>query len=310
MAAKDYYKILGVARTASDKEVKQAYRRQARKYHPDVNPNDKKAEERFKEISEAYDVLGDKEKRAQYDRFGHLGEGWQHAHAAGRPGGGFTWGPAGDEEYDLGGSMGDLGDVFEQFFGAGRGPGARPGQRRGQDIEHEVDLTLREAFLGTTRQVALAGPNGSRKRLEVKIPAGVDTGSRVRMAGEGGPGMGGAPAGDLYLVTHVRADPFFERRGEDLHCTVPVTYAEAALGAKIEVPTMKGTVTVTVPSGTSSGQTLRLAGLGMPKVRGGSGNQYVRVRIVVPKQLTPEEQELVKRLAELRSEDPRAGLRV
>jgi len=253
-------------------------------------------------------VLSDKEKRAQYDRFGHLGEGWERAHASEAPGGAH-WHTAGEQDFDLGGSMGDLGDIFETFFGAGRGPGARAPRARGQDIEHEVDLSLHEAFAGTKRQINLAGPNGSRKRLEVKIPAGVDTGSRVRMAGEGGPGFGGGPAGDLYLVTRVKADPFFERRGNDLHCTVPITYAEAALGAKIEVPTLKGKVTVTVPPGTSSGRILRLGGLGMPKLRGGFGDLYVHLNIVVPKTLTPEEQDLVKRLAELRSEDPRAGLR-
>jgi len=311
MAAKDYYKILGVGRNADDKEIKQAYRRLARKLHPDVNPDDKKAEERFKDVSEAYEVLSDKKKRAQYDRFGHLGEGWEHGHAhpGGEPGG-FTWHTVRDADFDLGGSRGDLGDVFEMFFGAGRGPGPRGRAPRGRDIEYEVELDLREAFAGTTRQVTLAGPNGSRKRLDVKIPPGVDTGSRVRMAGEGGPGPGGGPAGDLFLITKVKADPFFERRGDDLHCTVPVSYAEAALGAKIPVPTMKGQVTVTVPAGSSSGRSLRLSGLGMPRLRGGAGDQYVRLRVVVPKSVTPEEKELIERLAALRKEDPRAGLRV
>jgi len=304
-AAKDYYKILGVGRSASDKEIKQAYRRLARKHHPDVNPNDKQAEEKFKEITEAYEVLSDAQKRAQFDQFSHLGEGWQHARASGAPSG-FHWHTAGEQDFDLGGAQGPFGDLFEEFFGAGRGPAA--GARRGRDIEYEVELTLREAFTGTTRQVALSGPNGSRKRLEVKIPPGVDTGSLVRMAGEGAPGAGGGPSGDLYLVTRVRTDPFFERQGDDLHCTVPITFAEAALGAKIEVPTLKGKVTVSVPPGTSSGRTLRLAGLGMPRLRGGSGNLYVHLRIAVPKTLSPEEQDLVTRLAALGREDPRAGL--
>lgn len=311
-AGKDYYEVLGVGRKADEKEIKRAYRRLARKYHPDVNPGDKAAEERFKDISEAYEVLSDKDRRAKYDQFGHLGPGWERAGEQGF--GGFGGPQAGQwQQAPPGFDVGGFGDLFENLFG-GLG-GARTGQRggmqfraRGQDVEYEVELTLEEAYAGTTRQIALTMPDGSVNRLEVKIPAGVAAGSRIRMAGQGGPGMGGGAAGDLFLVVRLRPHPRFERRGDDLYVEVPVTFAEAALGARIEVPTLQGPVTMTVPPGSSSGQLLRLAGMGMPKVRGGGkGDEYVRLRIVVPRNLTDEERRLVEQLASLRTENPRAG---
>jgi molecular chaperone DnaJ len=352
---KDYYQTLGVKRDASDKDIRAAYRRLARKYHPDVNPKDKTAEAKFKQVNEAYEVLSDTKLRQQYDRFGHLGEGWRHAQEA-PPGGGFSYQTGGD--FQGGGQS--FGDIFDMFFG-GRS-GARTAQEapaRGMDAEAEVEVTLEEAFKGTHREISLtvpeacatcggtgAEPGGSQtcpecrgqgrggplglgacercggrgtivtkpcpacggrgetqrtRRLSVKIPPGVKTGSRVRVAGQGGAGGRGRPAGDLYLNVRVRSDSRFTRRGDDLHGEVAISFPQAALGAEVEVPTMKGKVRMTVPPGTSSGQTLRLGGLGMPHLRGGgTGDQYVKIKIVVPKDLSKEERELIERLAALR----------
>jgi DnaJ-class molecular chaperone len=309
MSRKDFYKVLGVSRSATEKDIKQAYRRLARKYHPDVNPGNKDAERRFKEISEAYEVLSDQEKRAQYDRFGHLGDGWRRVQQPG-PGGG-----AGEEvwqTFDFGGERPGVGDLFEMFFGTGpgrTGPRAAP-TAKGQDLRHEVDITLEEAASGTQRSVVITTPNGKTKRLEVRIPPGVRDGAKVRVAGEGGPGIGGGPAGDVYIIPHIRPHRLFERKGDDLHTEVAVTFPEAALGAQVEVPTLWGNVTLTVPPGSSSGRTLRLGGLGMPRLRGdGKGDLFVKLRVTVPRHLSDEERRLVERLRQLRPENPRQGLR-
>jgi len=310
MNGKDYYKILGVGRTASAKEIKQAYRRLARKYHPDVNPGDKSAEAKFKDISEAYEVLSDKEKRAQYDQFGHLGDAWRRvAHGPGEPPGGATW-----QTVDFGGGQQPgFGDIFEMFFGAGPGrAGARAAAAaKGEDLRQEVDITLEEAASGTQRTVVIATPEGRPKRLDVKIPAGVRDGAKIRVAGEGASGMSGGRAGDLYVVPHIRPHRLYKREGDDLHLELPVTFPEAALGAEIEVPTLWGQVTMTVPPGSSSGRTLRLAGLGMPRLRAsGRGDLFVKLRVVVPKNLTEEERKLIERLKELRPESVRQQARV
>jgi DnaJ-class molecular chaperone len=312
MNNKDYYKTLGVSRTATDKEIKKAYRRLARKYHPDVNPGDKDAERQFKDISEAYEVLSDKEKRAQYDRFGHLGDAWRRAQPHGQPGAGgdFAW-----QTVDFGGAGGEapgFGDIFEMFFGAGPG---RAGTRaaptvRGQDVRQEVEITLEEAARGTQRSVILTTPDGKTKRLDVKIPAGVRDGAKVRVAGEGGPGVGGGQPGDLYVIPRIRSHRLYKRENDDLHMELPVTFAEAALGAQVEVPTLWGKVTMTVPPGSSSGRTLRLGGMGMPRLRSDSkGDLLVKLRVMVPKNPTEEERKLIDRLRELRPENPRQDLR-
>jgi DnaJ-class molecular chaperone len=307
MNGKDYYKILGVARTASAKEIKQAYRRLARKYHPDVNPGDKTAEAKFKDISEAYEVLSDKEKRAQYDQFGHLGDVWRRAaHGPGEPPGGVTW-----QTVDFGGGQQPgFGDLFEMFFGAGPGrAGARAAAAtKGEDLHQEVDITLEEAAAGTRRTVIITTPDGRPKRLDVKIPAGVRDGAKVRVAGEGAPGIGGGPPGDVYIVPRIRPHPRYKREGDDLHLELPVSFPEAALGAEIEVPTLSGKVTMTVPPGSSSGRTLRLGGLGMPRLRGGGrGDLFVKLRVVVPRNPTEEERKLIERLKELRPESVRSA---
>ncbi len=331
--SRDYYEILGVSRDADEKAVKSAFRRLARKYHPDVNPGDKSAEQRFKQISEAYEVLRDPKKRAQYDRFGHLGDAWRQA-AAGAPGGWAgrtTVGP----DFDFSGFGGSLNDLLGDLLGGRGGPFGQARARRGQDVRAEVELTLEEAFRGVTREIALpvpqvcptcggegilgqgsvctacrgAGQIEQVKRLEVKIPAGVRAGSKIRVGGRGAPGPSGQ-RGDLYLIPKIAPHRLFKRQGEDLHIEVPVTYPEAALGAEIEVPTLNGLVKMKLPPGASSGQRLRLAGRGMPRMRGGgSGDLYVRIRIVVPKDLKEQERELIRRLGELRRENPRANLR-
>jgi DnaJ-class molecular chaperone len=332
-ASRDYYRVLGVGREADEKAIKTAFRRLARKYHPDVNPGDKEAERKFKEISEAYEVLRDPKKRQQYDQFGHLGAGWQHA-GAGVPGG---WSGAGvGTDFDFGGFRGGLGDLFEEMLG-GRGVGsftqARP--RRGRDVRGEIEMIFDDAFNGVTREVAVsvgqtcaicqgqgivgqgsvcaqcggAGQVERVKRLQVRIPPGVRTGSRIRVAGQGEAGPSGQ-RGDLFLIARVAPHPLFKRQGDDLQVEVPVTYTEAALGAELDVPTMNGRVKMKLPAGASSGQRLRLAGRGMPRMRGGGrGDLYVQIKITVPKNLSQEERDLIARLGQMRKEDLRANLR-
>lgn len=226
MAFKDYYEILGVDRNATEAEIKKAYRKLARQYHPDINPGNKAAEARFKEINEAYEVLSDKEKRAKYDRFGRDWQRYQEM-----PGfGGFGAGGFG---------AADFADIFETLFGGGRGVRSNVTYRaKGQDIEQPVDITLEEAFSGTQRTLQVQSANGALRSITVKIPPGVDTGSRVRIAGEGAPGMGGGPRGDLYLVINVLPHSRFERRGDDLYIRVPVDLYTMLLGGEVRVPAM------------------------------------------------------------------------
>jgi curved DNA-binding protein len=288
MAGKDYYKILGVNRSASEREVKQAYRKLARQYHPDVNPGDKSAEEKFKQINEAYEVLSDKAKRQKYDKYG---EQWQYAdqfeQAQRQQAPGFDFSRGGRVYY----SEGDFGSLFDDIlggFGFGRGQ-TRP--RRGQDLEHPVEVTLEEAYRGTTRTVSFS----DGRRLEVKVPAGVRTGSRVRLAGKG------AQGGDLYLKVTVKPHPTFERRGDDLYVGVPVPLTTAILGGEVQVPTLKGKVALKIPAETQNGRTFRLAGQGMPHLGNKSrGDLLARVRVVLPTKLSAKEKELFKQFGELR----------
>ena len=347
---KDYYRILGVERSADDKAIKSAYRKLARKHHPDVSKG-AGAAEKFKEINEAYEVLSDPEKRQRYDS---LGPDWQRyaQGPTGQPGAGF---PGGFHvEYGNAEDAGGFSDFFRTIFGdlgvrmgGGRGGrktvdfegledllgrGTSRGRRRGDDVQAGIDISLDEAFNGARKSLSLAtdepcpvchgsgnvdgkpcstchgrGWQRAQRQLEVKIPAGVRTGQRVRVAGEGG---GGADArGDLYLIVNVAPHPLFERKGDDLHLELPITAPEAALGASIEVPTLRGRVSMKIPPGTASGRTFRLPGYGMPRVKGaGSGDQLVRTRIVVPTSLTAEEQELYTKLKSLRGDNPRAYL--
>lgn len=295
MQYKDYYQVLGVGRSAGEHEIKQAYRKLARKYHPDINPGDKQAEARFKEINEAYEVLSDKEKREKYDRFGRDWKRYEQAAGAG----GF--------DYTAGG---DFADFFETLFGA-RGARssagwAEPGFNAridGQDVEHQVDITLEEAYSGTQRVLQFANPNGTPRTITVKIPAGADTGTRVRVAGEGAPGLNGGRRGDLLLQVRVVPHNRFERNGHDLKTRVPVDLYTLLLGGEARVPLLNGKkLTLTIPANTPNGKTFRLSGQGMPTLRGGGlyGDLYATVEAQLPAQLSPREYELFSELRRLR----------
>jgi DnaJ-class molecular chaperone len=320
MAKKDYYAILGVKRGAGDKEIRQAYRRLARKYHPDVNAGDKAAEEKFKEINAAYEVLSDAEKRRKYDLYG---EQWQYAdqfeEARRQSGQRWSWGGRGVpfdgfDPRDLG--FGDLGDLLGGLF-----KGTRTRSRRGEDLQHMAEVSLSEAYRGTTRVLNIqneepcgtCGGSGRLvgavchvcqgsgvivrpRRLEVKIPPGVTDGSRVRVAGEGRPGRGGA-RGDLYLVISVRPHERFARRGDHLYTEVKVPLLDAVLGGEVEVTTLKGKAMLKIPPLTQNGRVFRLGGLGMPHLGGDAkGDLYAKVEVILPAELSPEERELFEKL--------------
>jgi len=301
MEYKDYYKILGVERNADDKEIKRAYRKLAVQHHPDKNPGDARAEERFKEINEAYEVLGDPTKRAKYDQLGSSYQAWERM--GGAPGG-FDWsqwtsGAPGGVRVDVG-DLGDLfGAGFSEFFQAMfGGAGARTQTRtarRGRDIEQHVRITLSEAYHGAHRTLDRGG-----KRLDVSIPPGAQSGTRVRLTGQGAGGQ--SQAGDLYLVVEVEPDARFERQGDDLSVEASTDLYTALLGGEVKVPTLSGDVVLTVPAGSQPGQTFRLKGRGMPQPRHPSahGDLFARLRVVLPSKLSDEERELVTRLAKLR----------
>jgi DnaJ-class molecular chaperone len=327
MDYKDYYKVLGVGKEATTDEIKKAFRKLARKYHPDVNPGDKKAEEKFKEINEAYEVLSDPDKRKKYDT---LGPNWQE-----------QFGPQFSNrrtytnayrtsplEFD---SNSGFSDFFEALFGrsnANSGGGMRGQEtfrkRVGDNIEQPVEVTIQEAYTGAARTFniqstevcpvcrgtgevsgracANCGGQGmltNTKRIQVKIPAGVDTGSKIRVAGEGQPGIGGGPRGDLYLVISVKADAQYERKGEDLYTDVEVDLVTAMLGGEVPVPLPDGRkLVLTIPPETQNGRMFRLSGKGMPRLRGeGNGTLFARLKVVLPMHLTSEEKGLFEQLA-------------
>lgn len=304
MQYKDYYQILGVNRDASQEEIKRAYRKLARRFHPDVNPGDRAAEERFKEINEAYEVLSDPQKRQQYD---HLGAGWsQWQRMRGAPGGfedfARQWfGQAGPQvqyvNLDEIFGQGNLGDLLDALFGLG-GTQVRQRPRRGKDLEVPLELTLEEAFHGTMRRVE----RGDGHIVTARIPPGTRTGSRIRLAGQGQPGRGGASAGDLYLNVTVQPHPIFRREGDDLRRDLELDLYTAVLGGEVEVETLDGTVRLKIPPGTSGGKTFRLRGKGMPnpKTPDRRGDLYAVVRIKVPSRLSAREKALFGELARLR----------
>ena len=361
MNRQDFYKTLGVARGASLDDIRKSYRKLARKYHPDVNPGDRTAEERFKKISEAYEVLSDPKKREVYDAYGTYSENFRP-----RPGDGRGFDFSGFDFSELGGS--GFSDFFSRMFQGGPEP-PRP---QGRDLEYQISMSFDDALNGLRTQIAydrmeacrscrgsgqasaeragscplcrgtgklaqMRGParvmtdchrcGGTGRinrqcpscsghgristptRLEVRIPAGVQNGSRIRFAGKGEAGLGGAPPGDLYVVAKVTSHPFFERKGDNIYCKVPVTVTEAALGAKIQVPTIDGRSLLKIPPGTQGGQKFRLRGKGAPSLRAARrGDQFVEVRVVVPRIADERSKELLRELAQLNPADPRAGL--
>ncbi len=364
MSNKDFYEILGVARSASEDEIKKAYRKLAMKYHPDRNPDNKEAEEKFKEAQKAYDILSDKEKRAAYDQYGHAGvDPNMGAGGFGGFGGGF------------GGAQGfDFGDIFSQMFGGGGG-GARQQSYQGADLQYSIEITLEEAAAGLKKRITIptyedcdvchgsgAKPGTSAttcstchgsgtihvrqaifqmqqtcptchgsgkeikepchkcrgegrvktsKTVEVNIPAGIDDGQRIRLSGEGEPGRNGAPAGDLYVVVHVKAHKIFERNGLDLHCELPISFTTAALGGDVEVPTLDGKVKLNIPKETQTGRRMRVKGKGIKSLRSSAvGDLYCHVLVETPVNLTDRQKELLEEFDKIatgldRSQTPR-----
>jgi curved DNA-binding protein len=322
VAFQDYYEALEVPRDASPEDIRRAYRRLARKYHPDVN-KDPGAEDRFKQISEAYEVLRDEEKRGRYDRLGANwkagqdvsgADGFSEAFRQGAGGGAGGGGTYGDVRFDFGG--GDFSDFFEDLFGqrAGQRGRRRPGgaagmggfdgfSTRGGDQEAVLELTLEEAAAGGKRRITL----GDGRDYEVEIPRGVRDGQRIRLAGQGTSGVGGGPAGDLFLRVRVKRHPRFRVEGRDLYVDLPVAPWEAALGAEVPVPTLSGDARLRIPPGSSTGRRLRLRGQGLPSPDGSAGDLYAVLAIHVPKRLTKKERELFEQLASVASFDPRKG---
>ena len=317
VAFQDYYEALEVPRDASEEEIRRSYRRLARKYHPDIN-KEPGAEDRFKQLSEAYEVLRDKDKRAQYDRFG---ENWKAGQDVSTASGseGFRGGPGfpgggdghGDVRVDFG--SGDFSDFFEGLFGqrgrrradggSSRGSHFDGFSMRGDDHEAALELSLEEAAAGGKRRISL----GDGRDYEVEIPRGVRDGQRIRLAGQGSAGVGGGPAGDLFLRVRLKPHPRFRVEGRDLYVDLPVAPWEAALGAEVPVPTLERSARVKVPPGSSSGRRLRLRGQGLPGTNGSSGDLYAVVEIHVPKRLGKRERELFEQLAETSKFDPRKG---
>lgn len=309
MDFKDYYKILGVSKTATVDEIKKAYRKLAIKYHPDKNPNNKAAEERFKEISEANEVLSDPEKRKKFDE---LGENWKkHQQAGGSRG--FDWskyaeaGRQGRRQYTYGNGddefegAGDFSDFFESIFGGGSGR-RRSSQRsfKGQDYKAELQVSLEEAYTGTSREIEVNG-----QTLRLKIKPGVSDGQVLRIKDKGAPGANGGPNGDLYLTIMIAEHPHFKRKENDLHCDFPVDLYTAVLGGKATVKTLKGTMKIDIPNGTDNGKVMRLKGLGMPVYGKANefGNLYAKATIMTPKNLSDKEMDLFKQLMQLKKEN-------
>ncbi|MFP4657576.1 MAG: DnaJ C-terminal domain-containing protein [Desulfonatronovibrionaceae bacterium] len=330
MEYKDYYKLLGVDKNASKEKISKAYKKLARKYHPDLNPDDPEAEKKFKEIGEAYEVLKDDEKRRMYDS---LGSDWQHGQNFQPPPGyenvRFTFGGGGAEDFDLGGFSDFFETIFGGGFGGGRsgynrrstgsgfGPrgfsGAQGGfQGKGRDAEAEIQISLEDAYHGGNKSVTLQeqvqGPDGlprmQNKTLQVNIPSGVKDGSKIRLSGQGSPGMGGGPSGDLYMRVRLAPHPKFKVEGKNIVYDLPLAPWEAVLGAKVNVPTLDGQVEMNIPAGTGSGQKLRLRGKGLGKGRD-KGDQLIRIMIKVPKSLSEQERGLWQQLADKSNFNPR-----
>lgn len=326
----DYYKVLGINRNASASEIQKAYRDAARKYHPDMNPDDKTAKEKFQKVQQAYDVLNDPEKRELYDRYGSSFE----TMGAGGPGAGQQWrsypGGAGSgsaqgfEDFDFSQIFGDryspesaagFEDIFRQFSGGGAAAGAGAGPRsrrrgrktKGADLTHEVTVPFRSAISGGEITLSVKRPDGHAETITAKIPAGIEDGKQIRLRGQGEQVTGGTP-GDLLITVRVSPHPLFSRQGNNLEVKLPVTLSEAAAGAKIDLPTPHGTITLKIPAGTSSGKRLRVKGHGVRPKSGEPGDLFATVEIMLPQDLTTEEQTWLAQLAEKHPLNPRADL--
>jgi DnaJ-class molecular chaperone len=319
MAKRDYYDVLGVSKTASADELRKAYRKLVRQYHPDANRDNPRAAEKFHELQEAYDVLSDDTKRKQYDQFGHEppggrmdpGEAFRRAQQAGGRTHTWSYGPGGAtvEDFDFGEGEG-LGSIFEQFFGRGAGrprAGGRARQQaqRGADVEYPMSLTFEQAARGTMLNLQI-NRGGQLENIEVKIPAGVKDASRVRIRGKGEQ-TGGTP-GDLFIITTVQPHPYYRREGLDILIDLPLSLYESLLGTKVTVPTLDGPVTLTIPPGTSSHSKLRIKERGIHRA-GEKGDQLVVIKVVVPRELDDEDRRLVEKLATKHQLNPRADVR-
>ncbi len=338
--SEDYYQILGVSRSASQSEIQTAYRDMARKHHPDKNPDDKEATRKFQQIQNAYDVLSDQKKRELYDRYGSSFEsvgaggpgggqaGWENFHSAGPGGGGYQGAEGADFSQffsdrfgaemggggPAGGAGGGFSDFFSQFRQANRGAqkrgaGGRRRTRKGADLEHEIEIPFATAVLGGKVQITVQREPGKTETITVNIPAGVEDGKKIRLRGQGEPAPRGGTPGDILLKVHVASHPHFTRRGKNLYLTLPVTLAEAVLGATVDVPTPKGTVGLHVPPATSGGTKLRVKGHGVASAKGEPGDLIVEVRIVVPKAWDEESRAMFEKLAERQTtENPRTKI--
>ncbi len=313
---RDYYEVLGVQKGASDDEIKKAYRKLAKQYHPDLNKDNPEAAEKFKEVGEAYSVLSDSEKRARYDQFGHAGVDPNYG-----AGGGGGFGGFGDFD------MGDLGDIFGSFFGGGFGGGQRrSGPRKGQDIQQYITLDFEEAAFGCTKKISVnksencdaCGGTGAKsgtspetcptchgsrvrvqKNIDIKIPAGIDDGQTISARGQGEAGSRGGPNGDLFVTVNIRPHKLFRRDGANVYLEIPITFVQAALGCELEIPTLDGPVKYKIPEGTQNGDQFRFRGKGIASVRSGvRGDQYVKVNVEVPKNLTSRQREILTQFAE------------
>ncbi len=294
MASKDYYQVLGLGKDAAPDEIKKAFRKLAVKFHPDKNPGSKEAEDKFKEINEAYAVLSDPEKKAQFDRFGSTGFHQRYSQEDIFRG------------FDVGDMFKDMGygteDIFSRIFGGGfhqrRGSRYNTGRRPGEDFTMELQISFRDAFSGGEKRVAFKR-NDKREDIVVKIPAGVDTGAKLRIQGKGGEGMHGGEPGDIYLVIQVAGDPLYTREGDDIVVGKQIRFTEAALGTSLDVQTLDGTKRIKVPAGIQPGTRIRLRGLGFPHMgKSGHGDFYVRIGVSVPEQLTAAQRALLQELAE------------
>lgn len=320
--AQDYYQTLGVDRGASQADIQKAYRTLARKYHPDLNPDDKTAKQKFQEVQNAFDVLNDPAKRELYDRYGASFE--QMGGGGPRPsGGGGAW--PGEGSFQYGGSpedfasafgsrfggdtAGGFADLFSQFKRAAQGGKEGRGNRaRGHDVSYELHVPLATAVSGGSAQVQVRRASGKTETLEIKIPTGIDDGQTIRLRGQGEPSLGKGAPGDLLITIRVDPHSSFQRKEDNLHVRVPVTLAEAALGAKIEIPTPRGRVSLSVPPGTSSGTKLRVRGQGVAAPTRPAGDLYAEIQVVLPKQLDAESQQAIRRIDERYPLDPRRDL--